>query len=159
MRISEDRRSGPRQASHEDPEPPMGGLMTTARGKSSSDDRFSSRVPHLYQHVRESIIPAHDLALDAGDVTVRDNVPGYPGRGAGQLPIPIVASSLGVTPQPWPGSQLSVRTPDLDGRECAAVRGTSRSVGVGASSRTVRKTSLVRSRQILLPSLLHERCP
>ena len=35
----------------------MGGLVTTARGKSSSDDRFSSRVPRLHQRMRESIIP------------------------------------------------------------------------------------------------------
>ena len=56
-RISEDPRSGPRQASHKDPEPPVGGLVTTVRGKSPSDDRFSSRVPPLYQRVRESIIP------------------------------------------------------------------------------------------------------
>jgi hypothetical protein len=32
VRISGDQRSGPRQASHADPEPPVGGLMTTARG-------------------------------------------------------------------------------------------------------------------------------
>ena len=33
LRISKDQRSGPRQASHADPEPPIGGLVTTARGK------------------------------------------------------------------------------------------------------------------------------
>jgi hypothetical protein len=57
LRLSEDRCSGPRQASHKDLEPPVGGLVTTAREKSSSADRSSSRVPHLHQRVRESIIP------------------------------------------------------------------------------------------------------
>src|ERR1700716_3712438 len=45
LRISKDQRSGSRQASHTDPEPPAGGLVTTARGKSSSDDRLGSGVP------------------------------------------------------------------------------------------------------------------
>jgi hypothetical protein len=52
LRISDDQRSGPRQASHVDPEPPMGGLATTPRGKSSSDDRIGSRVPLMLTHSR-----------------------------------------------------------------------------------------------------------
>ena len=52
LRISKDQRSGPRQASHADPEPPVGGLVTTARGKSSSDDRLGSRVPLMLTRAR-----------------------------------------------------------------------------------------------------------
>jgi hypothetical protein len=50
LRISEDQRSGPRQGSHADPEPPDG-LVTTARGK-WSDDRGGSRVPLILTRAR-----------------------------------------------------------------------------------------------------------
>jgi len=45
-----DLRGSTQQASagvYKDPEPPVGGLVATARGK-SSDDRFGSRVPRLH---------------------------------------------------------------------------------------------------------------
>ena len=45
LRISRDRRSGPRQTSHADPEPPVGGLVTMAGEKSSPDDRLGPWVP------------------------------------------------------------------------------------------------------------------
>src|SRR6185437_13800055 len=44
LRISADRRSWPRQASHANPEPPTDGRVTTWK-KSSPDDRFGSPVP------------------------------------------------------------------------------------------------------------------
>ena len=45
LRFCQSQRSGPRQASHEDPEPHIDGLVTTAPRKSSRDDRigFSER--------------------------------------------------------------------------------------------------------------------
>src|SRR5260370_545816 len=41
-----------RQAIYTNPEPPVGGLVTTARGKSSSDDRLGSRLPLMSTRAR-----------------------------------------------------------------------------------------------------------
>ena len=114
LRISEDRRSGPRQASHKDPEPPVGGLVTTARGKSSSDGRFSSRVPHLHQRVRESIIPG-PLPARPGTARVGEalSVAGCPDRcPGGRAPDPARDSMPGAS-----GSQF------INGRTAACRRG------------------------------------
>ena len=77
----------------------MGGLVTMARGKSSSDDRFSSRVPHLHQRVRESIIPgplpARPLTARVGEAL---SVAGSPDRyPEGRAPDPARDSMPGVS--------------------------------------------------------------
>jgi hypothetical protein len=42
----------PRQACYTNSEPPVGGLVTTTRGTSPSDDRLGSRVPLMITRAR-----------------------------------------------------------------------------------------------------------
>ena len=97
MRISDDRRGQARQAIYTNPEPPAGGLVTTARGKPTPGDRLSfSATAHVNARER-----AHNSRPHCGRTS---------SIAADRLP-----TSAGVV---WPSAWLARRTASQASVEC-----------------------------------------